>query len=120
MNAGSARQAETCERRGQGRRRRPAPARTCACLRTRETSAAMQLLSDFDGVWTYPDQEGAAHGAALDASLLAAAGDADRDAARAWIAEARRAVRSAPERWGWSAAGRLSAFADEDPFTEHG
>ena len=80
----------------------------------------MKLLSDFDGVWTYPDEEGAAHGAALDAALLAVAGESDRDAVRDWIAGARFAVRADPVRWGWSVAGRLSAFADEDPFTEHG
>jgi hypothetical protein len=80
----------------------------------------MKLLSDFDGVWTYPDAEGAAHGAALDAALLALAAEGQREAMRTWIAEARRVIRLAPERWGWSAAGRLSAFADEDPFTEQG
>lgn len=80
----------------------------------------MKLLSDFDGVWTYPDEEGAAHGAALDAALIAMAGESDRDAARDWIAGARHAVRAEPTRWGWMLAGRLSAFADEDPFTEHG
>jgi hypothetical protein len=80
----------------------------------------MKLLSDFDGVWTYPDEEGAAHGAALDAALLALAGEGDGDAVRAWIARARAAVRAEPTRWGWWSNGRLSAFADEDPFTEHG
>jgi len=80
----------------------------------------VKLLSDFDGVWTYPDAEGAAHGAALDAALLALAAEGDKDAVRAWITEARAAIRKSPERWGWSAGGRLSAFADEDPFTEHG
>lgn len=80
----------------------------------------MKLLSDFDGVWTYPDAEGASHGAALDAALLAVAGEADRAAVPGWIAAARLAVRSAPERWGWISAGRVSAFGDEDPFTEHG
>jgi hypothetical protein len=80
----------------------------------------MKLLSDFDGVWTDPDAEGRAHGAELDAALLAAAGDRDHAAVLAWIARARAAVRAEPTRWGWSAAGRVSAFADEDPFTEHG
>ncbi len=80
----------------------------------------MKLLSDFDGVWTLPQEEGAAHGAALDAALLAAAGESNHDAVRDWIAGARSAVRADPVRWGWSVAGRLSAFADEDPFTEHG
>ena len=80
----------------------------------------MKLISDFDGVWTYPDAEGAAHGAELDAALLAAAGERDRAAVEDWIARARAAVRAQPMRWGWSAAGRISAFADEDPFAEHG
>lgn len=80
----------------------------------------MKLLSDFDGVWTYPDEEGAAHGAALDAALIEVAGESDRAAVRDWIAGARQAVRAEPTRWGWSVAGRLSAFADEDPFTAHG
>lgn len=78
----------------------------------------MKLLSDFDGVWTYPDEEGAAHGAALDAALIAVAGESDREAVRDWIAGARYAVRAEPTRWGWMVAGRLSAFADEDPFAE--
>ena len=80
----------------------------------------MKLLSDFDGVWTYPDAEGAAHGAELDDALLTVAGERDHDAVLAWIAAARAAVRAEPARWGWSVAGRVSAFADEDPFTEHG
>src|SRR5712692_7253219 len=80
----------------------------------------MKLLSDFDGVWTYPDAEGAAHGTELDAALLALTGERDRAAVLAWLAAARAAVRAEPTRWGWSIAGRVSAFADEDPFTEHG
>ena len=80
----------------------------------------MKLLSDFDGVWTYPEAEGVAHGAELEAALLAGVGEGEREAARAWIARARQALRAEPSRWGWSVAGRISAFADEDPFTEHG
>ena len=80
----------------------------------------MKLLTDFDGVWTYPDAEGAAHGAALDAALVALAAESERTQVREWIAAARASVRAEPERWGWLASGRLSAFADEDPFTEHG
>ncbi|MCE9626706.1 MAG: hypothetical protein K8R56_02175 [Candidatus Eisenbacteria bacterium] len=79
----------------------------------------MKLLSDFDGVWTFPAAEGTAHGAALDAALLALL-PTETDAARDWIGAARWAVRQEPMRWGWSVAGRLSAFGDEDPFTEHG
>ena len=80
----------------------------------------MKLLTDFDGVWTYPDEEGVAHGAALDAALESALGEEERPAVRGWIAHAREALRAEPLRWGWSVAGRISAFADEDPFTEHG
>jgi len=80
----------------------------------------MKLLSDFDGVWTYPVEEGAAHGAALDAALEAALGEGERADVRAWVARARAALRAEPARWGWLSTGRISAFADEDPFTEHG
>jgi len=80
----------------------------------------MKLVSDFDGVWTNPEAEGAAHGAELEAAFEAAVGEGDRAAARSWIANARAALRAEPARWGWSIAGRISAFADEDPFAEHG
>src|SRR5690349_4642088 len=80
----------------------------------------MKLLSDFDGVWTLPEEEGVANGAALDAALERLLGEADRAAVRAWVARARAAVLAEPWRWGWSTAGRISAFADEDPFTVHG
>lgn len=79
----------------------------------------MRLLSDFDGVWTFPAAEGTAHGAALDAALLALF-PAESAAVRAWIDSARETVRREPTRYGWAVAGRLSAFGDEDPFTEHG
>jgi hypothetical protein len=80
----------------------------------------VKLLSDFDGVWTYPSEEGVAHGVALDTALEELVGDGERAAVRAWVARARAAVRAEPTRWGWASAGRISAFADEDPFTEHG
>ncbi len=79
----------------------------------------MRLLSDFDGVWTYPDAEGAAHGAALDAALVALLPGPESDPVREWIARGRATVRQEPSKWGWSIAGRLSACADEDPFAEH-
>lgn len=80
----------------------------------------MKLLSDFDGVWTLPEEEGIANGAALDAALEGMLGEADRAAIRAWVARAREVLRAEPSRWGWSTSGRISAFADEDPFTVHG
>jgi hypothetical protein len=80
----------------------------------------MKVLSDFDGVWTYPDEEGVANGAALDAALEAMLGEGERAAVHAWVARAREALRAEPWKWGWSTAGRISACADEDPFTVHG
>ena len=80
----------------------------------------MKLLSDFDGVWTYPDEEGVANGAALDAALEGMLGEVDRAAIRAWVARARAALAAEPSRWGWSTSGRISAYSDEDPFTVHG
>ena len=80
----------------------------------------MKLLSDFDGVWTMPIEEGAAHGEELDRALEAHAAPDERARVRDWIAGARAAVRADPVRYGWASAGRISAFGDEDPFTEHG
>ena len=80
----------------------------------------MKLLTDFDGVWTYPDEEGVAHGAELDAALAGLVGEGERQAVRDWLVLARAAVRAEPTRWGWVSSGRISAFADEDTFTEHG
>jgi hypothetical protein len=79
----------------------------------------MKLLSDFDGVWTNPVAEAAAQGEVLDARLLDVVADSDREAARAWVAAARRESLAAPARWGWTSDGRLAAFADEDPFSAH-
>lgn len=79
----------------------------------------MKLLSDFDGVWTHPAEEARAQGVALDAALVEAAPPEQRDAARAWVARARRVIAAEPTRWGWAPGGRIAAFADEDPFGEH-
>lgn len=79
----------------------------------------MRLLSDFDGVWTHPRDEARAQGEILDAQLAEFVEPAAREETKAWIAAARAAVRAAPERYGWAPGGRVSAFADEDPFAEH-
>jgi hypothetical protein len=78
----------------------------------------MKLVSDFDGVWTLPGDEAGAQGAWLDRTLAEWAGETAPETA-AWLATARRAVAELPTRYGWTSAGRLSAFADEDPFTRH-
>jgi len=79
----------------------------------------MKLLSDFDGVWTNPREEALAQGEILEAQLLAAMPAGRREAARDWLARARLALLEQPDRYGWVSYGRLSAFADEDPFLAH-
>jgi hypothetical protein len=80
----------------------------------------MKLLSDFDGVWTDPRAESLVQGRIVDMQLVEWAPPERREEVRAWIAAARRAVLADPRRWGWAPGGRLSCFADEDPFAEHG
>lgn len=79
----------------------------------------MKLLSDFDGVWTHPAREASAQGELLDARLADLAPPPQRAEAMAWLANARRSIRSEPTRWGWVSHDRIAAFADEDPFAEH-
>ena len=79
----------------------------------------MKLLSDFDGVWTDPREESRAQGRIVDDQLVEWSPAGRRDEVRAWIAAARRAVLAEPDRWGWAPGGKLSCFADEDPFAEH-
>lgn len=78
----------------------------------------MRLVTDFDGVWTLPDDEAAAQGAWMDRTLAEWAGEG-REAAGEWIARARAAAAAAPARYGWAPGGRISAFGDEDPFAAH-
>lgn len=79
----------------------------------------MKLLSDFDGVWTHPREESRTQGDLVDAQLVEWSPPELRDEARAWIADARRRVLAQPDLYGWAPGGRLSCFADEDPFAEH-
>lgn len=79
----------------------------------------MKLVTDFDGVWTLPDEEAAAQGAWMDRTLAEWAGEEGRDAMAIWIAGARRAAEAEPVRYGWAPGGRISAFGDEDPFAAH-
>lgn len=79
----------------------------------------MKLLSDFDGVWTNPTAEAVAQGEFLEQTLLAWTAAEGRDRASEWLRLARDHVRGEPSRYGWAPGGRLSAFADEDPFTAH-
>jgi hypothetical protein len=79
----------------------------------------MRLVSDFDGVWTRPEAEGASQGEVLDAALLGGVPPEAREAAAAWLARAREAARAEPTRFGWAPGGRITAYGDEDPFAFH-
>lgn len=79
----------------------------------------MKLVSDFDGVWTLPDDEARAQGEVLDAALAGWLPEPERAAGAEWIRSARAAALRTPERYGWAIDGRVSAFADEDPFVRH-
>lgn len=79
----------------------------------------MRLLSDFDGVWTDPLREGVAQGTLLEKTVREWAAADGRAGVDAWFAAAQREAAEAPTRYGWLSDGRLSAFADEDPFVLH-
>ncbi|MEO5989367.1 MAG: hypothetical protein ABIU54_14985 [Candidatus Eisenbacteria bacterium] len=79
----------------------------------------MRLLSDFDGVWTHPREEGLAQGVLLDELMVLWSPAQDRDETRVWLSAARQAVLAEPSRFGWAPGGRISCFADEDPFAVH-
>jgi hypothetical protein len=79
----------------------------------------VKLVSDFDGVWTLPDDEARAQGEVLDGLLAGWLDDRTPERAAAWIRGAREAALAEPRRHGWAPDGRISAFADEDPFAAH-
>ena len=78
----------------------------------------MRLVSDFDGVCTHPSEEARAQGDALDQALVSLLPQRQAEV-RDWVARARAAALAEPTRFGWAPGGRLSAFADEDPFAAH-
>ena len=79
----------------------------------------MKLVSDFDGVWTFPDEESRAQGEVLDRALIESSPEAERAAAAVWVRDARDAASAEPTRYGWAPGGKLSCFGDEDPFAFH-
>lgn len=79
----------------------------------------MRLLSDFDGVWTDPWREGLEQGAVVDEHLLGWAAADGVDGVGDWLARARARLAAAPLEHGWESDGRISAYADEDPFVMH-
>lgn len=99
---------------------RPAPRAPLAAPAPRMVAVPpVKLVSDFDGVWTLPDDEARAQGEVLESALTGWLPETERAAAAGWIRAARAAVLRAPQRYGWAVDGRVSAFADEDPFVRH-
>ena len=66
----------------------------------------MKLVSDFDGVWTQPDDEADAQGQFMDRTLIEWSPQ-PADATAAWIAAARLRVAREPQRYGLG-AGRAA------------
>ena len=79
----------------------------------------MRLLSDFDGVWTDPWREAREQGRVVDETLLGWAAEDGVSGVGEWLAAARARLAAAPREHGWESDGRISAYADEDPFVMH-
>lgn len=77
----------------------------------------MKLLTDFDGVLTDLAEEAARVRALFDAEVAEAAASVGRGAAwAALVGRAEADLRARPRDNGWFWNGRITAFADEDPF----
>jgi phosphoglycolate phosphatase-like HAD superfamily hydrolase len=75
----------------------------------------VRILSDFDGVWTDQAAEAEHVQAYQHAEAARLAGVAPMVAARDFAGYA-AGVLGKPERFGWTPDGRITAYADEDPF----
>lgn len=77
-----------------------------------------RVLVDFDGVWTSVDGQAAAVDAARHRRLAEVSGLQVEAVGRCEAAVA-AALAAAPLQHGWRLDGRLTAYADEDPFLRH-
>lgn len=77
-----------------------------------------KIVSDFDGVFTEVRGQAAAVDAARVAGLVERSGLPEADVLAALEAAA-AAVDASPSSYGWMWEGRISAYADEDPFLRH-
>jgi FMN phosphatase YigB (HAD superfamily) len=80
---------------------------------------AVRILSDFDGVWTDQARE-AEHVKAFQREEAARLAGVALDEARADFSAYAAAVLNEPHRFGWTPDGRITAYADEDPFCQPG
>lgn len=77
-----------------------------------------KVLTDFDGVWTSLGRQAEAVDEARERGLAESSGW-DREAVRACLDEVRAAIVASPLEHGWRSDGRITAYADEDPFLMH-
>lgn len=77
-----------------------------------------KIVSDFDGVFTEVREQAAAVATARVEGLVARSGWSEQDVLSC-LAEVDAAIDRDPAAHGWLWEGRLSAFADEDPFLRH-
>ena len=75
----------------------------------------VRILSDFDGVWTDQATEAEHVKAYQSAEAARLAGVDPVEAARDFAGYVASVLRT-PERFGWTPDGRITAYADEDPF----
>lgn len=78
---------------------------------------AVRILSDFDGVWTNQAQE-AEHVKGFQIEEAARLSEVPLDEVREDFQGYCRAVLAEPQRFGWTPDGRITAYADEDPFCQ--
>ncbi len=77
-----------------------------------------KVLVDFDGVWTTVDGQAAAVDAARGVKLAGASGVPLADVLACCDAVS-EAIAAEPLQHGWRLDGRITAYADEDPFLRH-
>jgi hypothetical protein len=77
-----------------------------------------KVLVDFDGVWTTVDGQAAAVDAARGQGLAAASG-LPLDVVLRCCEAVSEAINAEPLQHGWRLDGRITAYADEDPFLRH-
>lgn len=79
----------------------------------------MKILTDFDGVLTNPTEE-AKRVSELFSEFLGArfSDDGHEPGLTSWLKQAEGELRRNAHLYGWKSQGRISAFADEDPFVK--
>ena len=94
------------------------PARTQRNQGSSKVPGRLRIVTDFDGVWTDVNGQAEAVDRHREEGLRDLSGWPGKRI-RSLLEEVERAVRQSPHEYGWASNGRISAFADEDPFLFH-